>query len=281
MAATVSTVEINGVEIAYADSGGDGRPLVLVHGFTGTRNDFDDHFARLGEIGRTIAYDHRGHGESTNTGDPATYNFIQLADDLGVFLDTLGVASCDLLGHSMGGMVALRFVLRHPQRVASLILMDTSSRAPDGFAKAVFTAGGEVARRDGMETLAEVAKAMSSNDPNRTAATKAYQERIGDEAYWQRHRRRMTAMDAEAFASLGVELCDQEPVSDRLDEVRCPTTIIVGEQDAPFRKVSEEMSSAIAGSHLVVIEDAAHSPQLENPQQWFAAVEQHLQRARA
>ena len=275
-----STVDINGVQIAYSDSGGDDRPFVLVHGFTGTRHDFEDHYTRLCELGRTVLYDHRGHGESTNTGDPSTYSFRQLTDDLGSFLDALEIGSCDLLGHSMGGMVALRFVLGHPERVDSLILMDTSPRAPDGFTRNVFTAGGEVARRDGMETLAEVTKAMSSSDPKRTAASKAFQARIGDDAYWRRHRYRMTSMDAEAFAMLGIELCDQDPVSDRLHEIRCPTTIIVGEEDTPFIRASQEMNSAIEGSLLVVIEEAAHSPQLENPQPWLAAIEQHLCRVR-
>ena len=158
------TAKVNGVSLAYEDHGTGDRPLVLVHGFTGSRDDFREHMPALAGIGRTIAYDHRGHGDSTNTGNASTYTFEQLADDLRAFLDALGITRCDLLGHSMGGMVVLRFALRHPERVASLLLMDTSARAPDNMPRAAFAAGGSIARSDGMATLAQLLRARASDD---------------------------------------------------------------------------------------------------------------------
>src|SRR6478735_8260574 len=134
------TFSINGAELVYEDVGEGTRPFVLVHGLTGFRDDFRERMAALAELGRTIIYDHRGHGDSTNTGDPTSYSFAQLVDDLAGLLDALGVPTCDLLGHSMGGMIALRFVLAHPERVASLVLMDTAARAPDRVLRAPFAA---------------------------------------------------------------------------------------------------------------------------------------------
>lgn len=276
----MTMIEINGVTIVCEDSGGDARALVLVHGFTGNRGDFRDHYAALSEIGRTVVYDHRGHGESTNTGEASTYSFDQLVADLDALLDRLGVTRCDLLGHSMGGMVALRYVLAHPERVSSLILMDTAARAPDGFLKVVFEMGAEIGRSEGMEKLAETARAMAEKDPNRTAASRAYQTRIGSEAYWKRHFQRMAAMDAEAFGMLGAELSDQQPTTERLGEIQCPTTILVGEQDVPFLEPSREMQAGIPDATRVVIAEAAHSPQLENPGAWFDALCAHLARVR-
>ena len=58
-------------------------------------------------------------------------------------------------------------------------------------------------------------------------------------------------------------------------------TVIVGEEDAGFTQPSEELAAAIAGAALVRIPDAAHSPQIENPAAWLAAVADHLRRARA
>src|SRR5262250_2403998 len=124
-------IAINGVELVYEDHGSGERPFVLVHGFTGFRDDFREQLPALTELGRTIIYDHRGHGDSGHTGDATTYTFAQLVDDLRALLDALGVKRCDLLGHSMGGMIALRFALAYPERVASLVLMDTAARAPD------------------------------------------------------------------------------------------------------------------------------------------------------
>jgi pimeloyl-ACP methyl ester carboxylesterase len=271
---------VNGVRLAYTDIGVGARPLVLVHGFTGSRDDFGEQLGALGSVGRTILLDQRGHGESTNTGDPDTYTFDQLVEDLAVFLDELEIDRCDLLGHSMGGMVVLRFVLAHPERVASLLLMDTSARAPDGFPRAPVAAAGTIARAEGMANLATLLRARAADDPRRPAAAKRLEAEMGAERFWERHHRRLTAMDPEAFATLGVLLVDQTPVTERLAEITCPTLVIVGEQDAPFRKPAEEFVERIPNSTCCVIPDAAHSPQLENPELWFTAVRGHLLRVR-
>ena len=73
--------------------------------------------------------DLRGHGGSTNTGDPDSYRIEELSADLAAALSALEIPACDLLGHSMGGMVALHFALTYPDRVRSLVLMDTVARS--------------------------------------------------------------------------------------------------------------------------------------------------------
>jgi pimeloyl-ACP methyl ester carboxylesterase len=274
-------IDIDGVRVVYEDSGGSGRPFVLVHGFTGNRHDFRDHYDALSEIGRTVIYDQRGHGESTDLGDPSAYRFDLLVRDLRALLRALEIDHCDLLGHSMGGMIALRYALAHPESVASLVLMDTSARMPDGFVRMVFAAGGELALREGMSRLAEVARSMSAGDPRRPAASVRFEQEVGTEAYWERHRQRMSAMDPAAFGALGTEMCDQESLTARLAEIACPTTIIVGDEDAPFVGPSAEMEAGIPGARRVVIDGAAHSPQLEQPQQWWSAIVDHLRWARA
>ncbi|MGH7286868.1 MAG: alpha/beta fold hydrolase, partial [Myxococcota bacterium] len=97
---------MNGIELAYEERGRGTRPLVLVHGFTGFRGDFATQLEALAGHGRVLAPDLRGHGESGRSGDPAHYTLAGLAADLLGFLDALGVERCDLLGHSMGGMLA-------------------------------------------------------------------------------------------------------------------------------------------------------------------------------
>jgi pimeloyl-ACP methyl ester carboxylesterase len=270
---------INGVEIVYEEHGAGDRPLVLVHGLTGFRDDFREQLPALAGLGRTIVYDHRGHGESANTGDAATYSFAQLIADLEALLDALGIAACDLLGHSMGGMIALRLALDRPQRVASLVLMDTAARVPDGMPRAPFAAAGAIARSDGMATLAALLRARAADEPNRPAAERRLEAAWG-EAYWERRWRRLTAMDPEAFAALTLELVDQTPVTARLGELRCATTVIVGEEDVGFLRPSAELAAAIPGAALVRIPDAAHSPQIENPDAWLAAIAAHLRRVR-
>src|SRR6185369_9695111 len=190
----VPFLTVNGVELAYEDVGRGERPFVLLHGFTGFRDDFREQMPALAELGRTIIYDHRGHGESTNTRDAAGYSFNQLNDDLRALLDALGVTRCDLLGHSMGGMLALRFALTDPRRVASLVLMYTAARAPDHFPRAPLAAAGAIARSDGMATLAALLRGRAADDPGRPEAERRMENDLGD-AYWERRRRRLVAMD--------------------------------------------------------------------------------------
>jgi pimeloyl-ACP methyl ester carboxylesterase len=275
----VSSANVNGVELVYDDLGGGTRPLVLVHGLTGVRDDFREHLPALAARGRTIAYDHRGYGESTKTGDAATYTFAQLVADLAALLDALDVSRCDLLGHSMGGMIALRFALAHPERVASLVLMDTAQRAPDHLPRAPLAAGGAIARSDGMATLAALLRARAADDDTRPDAERRLERELGD-AYWERRRRRLTAMDPEAFATLALELVDQVPLTGRLGAITCPTLVMVGAQDTGFLEPAAEMAREIPDARRVIIPDAAHSPQLENPRAWIAALGEHLARVR-
>ncbi len=275
-------ISINGIEVVYDDVGEGARPFVLVHGFTGCRDDFASQLPALARHGRTIAPDLRGHGDSTNTGDPRSYSFAQLVDDLVAFVDALGLDRFDLLGHSMGGMVALRTVLGHPARVASLVLMDTAAGPlEEGVSRAMFEKGAQIARATSMERLHEVMRARAGENPHRTDADRRLEREWGAERYWARQRKRFCAMDVEAFERLGIELAEQRSVSSRLGEIRCPTLVLVGDTDRPFLGPAREMHAAIAGSKLAVIPAGGHSPQLETPGPWLDAITAHLARVRA
>jgi len=278
--AEVARARLRGIEMAYEERGAGERPLVLVHGFTGSRDDWREMLPRLAPRGRTLAPDLRGHGETSNPGDPAGYTFERLAQDLGAFLTAAGVPRCDLLGHSMGGMVALRLALAEPERIASLLLMDTSADPIPRGARAMIEAAAKIAREAGMQALFETGRAASERQPDRPASFVRSIERMGPEVFWDRIRTKMLAMDPVAYATLGLALVDDRGVADRLGEIRCPTTVLVGAEDAAFRRPSERLAGDIPGAHLVVIEAAAHSPQLENPEAWLAAVLGHLDRAR-
>jgi pimeloyl-ACP methyl ester carboxylesterase len=274
-------VTVNGIEMAFDERPGATRPLVLVHGFTGSADDFREHLDPLAALGRTIAIDQRGHGDSTNTGDRSGYTLNQLADDLRGFLDTQKIECCDLLGHSMGGMVALRFALAHPQRTASLILMDTAAGAVPGIPRSAFEGGAKLGRDAGMSQLAAILRGRAETDPQRPAASRRCEAEMGSQLFWDRIHHKLSCMDPEAFGELGGSLVEQESVAGRLNEISCPTLVMVGEEDRPFLAPADELGRGIPHARRVTIANAAHSPQLENPAAWLAAVRDHLQRARA
>jgi len=275
-------VSVNGVELVYDEAGDAGRPFLLVHGFSGYRDDFAAQLPPLARLGRTIAYDHRGHGDSTKTGDPASYSFAQLADDLLGFVDALGLERFDLLGHSMGGMVSLRFALANPDRVASLVLMDTASEPLTGrLPREIFEAGAKIGREAGMEKLVDIIRANPNEQAIRTEADRRLEREWGSERHATYQRMRLGRMDPEAFLSLGLELTQAEPLTPRLGELRCPTLVLVGEQDNGFLKAADVMAQAIPGARRVTIPEGGHCPQIETPDAWYAAVSAHLERTRS
>ena len=268
------------IEIECQEAGSGPRPFALVHGFTGSRDDWREHMGPLAEFGRTLAVDQRGHGGSSNPGDAAGYTLDQLCADLAALLGALDADPCDLLGHSMGGMVALRYVLAHPERTSSLILMDTAAGAlevPEP-ARKLMEGVAQLARSAGMAGVAGMMQSAMEGGGGfgapQVAAADAY------DTSFERVRPKLEQMDPEAFATLGSALFAEAPVVDRLGEIRCPTTVIVGEADLPFREASQVMADEIAGAELVLIPEAAHQPQLENPKPWLDAVQAHLRRVR-
>ena len=274
------TVSAGGIEMYVHDVGEGDRAFVLVHGFTGSSDDFVDVLPALSAHGRTIAPDNRGHGDTTNQG--TGYTLEGMSRDLGACLDALGIERCDLLGHSLGGMIALRFVLAHPERVQSLVLMDTAARSADGMTSDVLAVPIQIARTQGMAALAKLLRAAGpmANPPAGSPLARSI-ERMGEERFWSRIEAKLTKMDPEAFACLGETLGTQQPVTDRLAEIACPTTVVVGAKDTAFLEPSNELADGIPGATLAVIPDAMHSPQFENEPAWLEAITAHISRARS
>ena len=124
----MATFESQGLTIAFDDIVGpsEGRPMILVHGFTSNRA---ENWRRLGWYGaferrrmRTVALDCRGHGESAKPHDPAAYSREAMAGDILALMDHLAIPRAHILGFSMGARLALAATLRAPERFATLTL---------------------------------------------------------------------------------------------------------------------------------------------------------------
>jgi pimeloyl-ACP methyl ester carboxylesterase len=247
---------------------GDGPPFVLVHGFTGAKEDFADHAPRFAEHLSVVTFDHRGHGASDKPDDPAGYTLERLAADTIQVMDALELGRVRLLGHSMGGMVARRLVLEHPDRVEALVLMDTSHGPPRSIDPQLALLAGEVAMTDGMAALrllVDEVKPLGTAADDRVRAERPGYIEFGD--------RKWDAMAPAAYAGLARSIVDQPDQLDALHALECPTLVVVGEQDTPFLADSEAMAAVVPGATLRVIADAGHSPQFEAPEPWFRAVD--------
>ncbi|HEY3096900.1 MAG TPA: alpha/beta fold hydrolase [Acidimicrobiia bacterium] len=262
----------DGVALEVTDAGS-GPALVLVHGFGGAKEDFADHIEVLAERYRVITLDHRGHGESDGPTELDAYSLDRMAADVLGVADALGIDGFRLLGHSMGGMVARRVVLAHPARIDALVLMDTSPGPIANIDPDMLEAAATVMLDEGKEVLKPLLDAAA------TLETPAHQRLIAERPGFQQFEdAKWEALSGVMWAAMAREIAHQPDQLSLLAGVRCPTLVIVGDQDDSFLEPSRRIAAAIPGAELVVVPDAGHSPQFENPRVWLEALEGFLAR---
>ena len=280
--AATQTLHVNGVDLAWSErgSGPDGTPsFLLCHGFTGSSHDFSLHVDTLAANRRVVTLDQRGHGHSTKTGTLEGYTIAQLVADLVSFIESVGGGPVDLLGHSMGGRVALGVVIGRPDLVSSLILMDTSAWSfmpPDDNIRAMVR--GWIEAFDPTRGMPERLGPIGPEDALIEAAVPAQ---------WLTEKDAIFAgMDAYAVKALGMALIadvadGETSLRADLPSIACPTTVLAGEHDHPLVDQAPELAAEVEDGTLSVIRGAYHSPQLTHPDAWRAGVEDHLARADA
>jgi 3-oxoadipate enol-lactonase len=268
-------VELPGIDMAVAESGVGGRPFLLLHGFTGAKEDFSDWLDPLADAGwHAVAPDHRGHGASTKPDAEEAYSFDILADDAMALVDALGWDRFALLGHSMGGMVAQLVATRAPERLDALVLMDTTHGAMDGLDPELVQAAVSIVRDRGMNGLADIL-ATADSPLDSPAHKRILAERPGYAAFEDRKFRATSAAlyaaMAPAFSAAPERLADLASLPSAL-----PCLVIVGEQDVPMLDGSREMAATIPHASLEVIPEAGHTPQFENSAAWWDALSSFL-----
>ena len=269
----IRMVPIGEVTLAIAEAGTSGRPLFLLHGFTGAKEDLTDWLDPFAEREwHAVAPDHRGHGESGAPTDESAYSLATLASDVLALADELGWDTFCLLGHSMGGMVAQVVALQAPQRVERLVLMDTTHAPVENVDRSLADMAVDLARSEGIDALVDAVAALGS--PLSTEAdARVRAERPG---YVDFGDRKFRASSPAMYAAMVSEMFEQVDRLDALRTLTMPVLVIVGEQDAPFIPASLRMAEAIPGARLEMVPDAGHSPQFEAPDAWWKLVADFL-----
>ncbi|HEV3227770.1 MAG TPA: alpha/beta hydrolase [Acidimicrobiales bacterium] len=264
-------------KLEFAESGAGGRPFMLVHGFTGAKEDFTEWLDPLAAAGwHAVAPDNLGHGSSEKPESEDDYTFDALADALVSLADDRWGSGSPfvLLGHSMGGMVAQVLALRAPERITALVLMDTLPGPLPFVQRDDIDLAKLVVREQGIDGLA-VALQERGGPLDSPAHLRLLAERPG---YAEFNDRKFRDTAPAAYAGL-LEAMFVAP--DRLAALRTlsmPTLVITGEQDRPIVEPSQQMASAIPGAELAVIAAAGHSPQFENADAWWNALSTFLAR---
>ena len=256
----MSSLVIDGLRYAL-QTGGDGPPILLLHGFTGRGSDWARFLPVLRRGHRTIAVDLPGHGRSEAPADPARGGLERIAADLATLLGVLDAVPAAVVGYSMGARVALRLVLDAPRVVERLVLESPSAGILDAAERARRQARDEALARflegEGIAAFLDawLAQPLFASQAALPASTRA-----------NLRRRRLGNLPAGLAASLrGAGQGTMAPLHDRLGEIRVPTLIIAGRLDPAGLERARAIAAAIPDARLAVVERAGHAPHLERP----------------
>ncbi|MBI2914007.1 MAG: alpha/beta fold hydrolase [Chloroflexi bacterium] len=252
---------VNGIELHYREAG-EGFPIVLVHGFTGNLRNWALQIPALTREFRTVSLDLRGHGHSDKPTRPQEYTGELMAEDVYGLVRHLGIDQCYLAGHSMGGMVAQRLVLAHPEPFRALVLVDTAAEVPDGMRTEQRARLAQIAREQGMEAVFEEQLRLNP-------MAEQLREQPQFLEVW---RQQFLLTSLEAYLYCVPAMGSSRPLLDELQAIEAPTLIVCGDNDEPFVGPSRRMHERIAGSELVMMRGAGHSPQMEKPAEFNQAL---------
>lgn len=262
---------INGAHIFY-EIAGEGQPFVMIHAGVADNRQWNNEFGYFADRFRALRYDLRGYGKS----EPVEGEFSHL-QDLIALLDTLHLDQpLILMGCSMGGGLAMDFSLTNPSKVKALIMVDSG---PSGLELDVPMPA----------KFEEVEKAYNEGDLDRVAEleTQIWFDGMGRTPTQvnQSMRRLAYAMNRNALAHdakrLGKRLPDTNtPAAELLGALKIPVLIVVGAHDTPYiLAAADHMIEKIPSCRKVIIEDAAHLPNMDHPGEFRKIVTEFLEGA--
>jgi pimeloyl-ACP methyl ester carboxylesterase len=243
------TLDRDGVRIHYEVTG-EGPALLLTHGYSATGQMWLGQLATLSLHFKVITWDMRGHGASDYPEDPAAYSEEATVADMAALLDAVDADQAIVGGLSLGGYMSLAFHRAHPERTRALLIIDTGPGYKNDQARDGWNANA-LRRAERLETegLGDLSK----------ASAEVRQARHRDAAGLARAARGMlTQRDARVIESLPT--------------IAVPAVVIVGADDTPFLAASDYMAAKIPGAKKVVIENAGHSANIDQPQAFNAAL---------
>ena len=250
------TLSRDGVQISYDVTTGPtgATPLLLTHGYGSSRRMWQPNIGALASSRTVITWDMRGHGDSDSPDELDLYSHPLSVGDMLAILDACGVESAAVGGLSLGGFMSLAFYRAHAERVRCLLLFDTGpgfksdasrqrwNNYASGLADQLETEGASA-----LSTSAEVARASANPSGLARAA-----------------RGMLAQRDAEVIRSL--------------PDVAVPTLVLVGADDTGFLAAADYMATTIPQAEKVVVPDAGHAANIDQPAVFNEVVEQFLRR---
>ncbi len=251
----------------------EGVPALLVHGFGNEAHIWDDFAPTLADAYETLALDLRGHGDS-DWDEQGRYDYENHQADVEAVVSALGFDRLVIVGHSLGGRVAMRFAAAHPEKMAGLVIVDSAPELdPRGIVR--ITQDVEEHQAPVFESVRQYENYLSTSYP---VATSAAIRRMAEHGLKQREdgryelkmditfRTRMSnETDAEEMRR--AEEAATAALWDALAKIECPTLVVRGAaSDIMSADVADRMvDDVLANGTLAVVAQAGHSVMTDNP----------------
>jgi pimeloyl-ACP methyl ester carboxylesterase len=244
-----------GVEIFYQVSGSPAGqlPVLLTHGMAATAAMWDANLPALSADRQVISWDIRGHGRSASPEDPARYSEALSVEDMAAVLDAAGADRAVIGGLSLGGYLSLAFNLAHPERVAALMLFDTGP----GYRR-------DEPRQDWNDNVDASSARLAEQGLGALSQ--------GAEVSGAQHR----SVTGLVLAQRGIMKQFDARVIESLPGITVPALVVVGANDTAFLTAADYMAARIPGATKVVIEEAGHASNIDQPEAFNSAVGKFL-----
>ena len=263
----------DGVKLYYEETGS-GTPVVFVHEFAGDYRAWEPQVRHFARRYRCITYNARGYPPSDVPSDVERYSQDRARDDIRAVLDGLKLDKAHIVGLSMGGFATLHFGFTYPQRARSLLIAGCGyGAAPDK--RALFAEEAEAAaqkfKQVGMASAAE----GYALGPTRV------QFQNKDARGWKEFRDQLAEHSSEGAACTMRGLQKRRPslyeLIDKMKAITAPTLIMTGDEDWPCLEPGLLMKRTIASAALIVMPNAGHTINLEEPDAFNAHLDDFFQ----
>jgi len=244
----------NGVKIRYLVEGR-GEPVLLIHGFTGNIENnwgIPGTLKSLAKDYRVIALDNRGHGKSDKPHDPKQYG-TEMVEDAIRLLDHLKIDKAHVVGYSMGGLITLKLLVMHPDRVLSATLGGSGGIRENG--SVILDVG----------VLAESLEQGKGIGPLIVALTPAGKPKPTEEEIKKINQYLMSSNDTKALAAVIRGMTKLAVSDEKLKANQVPTLALIGKID-PLKKGVDELKGRLSNLQIVVIEGADHMTAFSSPE---------------
>lgn len=264
-------IDLNGLLTHYDVAEGEGETLLMLHGFTGSIENWAG--IRRSLAVPTVCLDLPGHGRTDAPPQPDDYAMAVTAERIILLLDQLELDRVDLLGYSMGGRLAFYLAVHHADRFRSLILESTSpglETTPEREARRNSDAAlAQRIEREGIEAFVDFWEAISLFES----------QRVLPPATRQQHRalRLRNSPLGLANSLRGMGTGSQPSLWGNLSDISLPILLIVGALDSKYVTINQRLAGLIPHARLEVIQEAGHTVHLEQPVAYARIITQFLE----